>query len=130
MDAAMVTMRLVDEVWNGGRTELLDELFAPEFVHDGHTDVPASLAEWQRRQAGFWSGTRYEVLRLVADGTDAALHWRATAVHSGEWAGIPATGRTVSWRGAHFLTVHDGRITALHATAGLHEVHAQLTAAG
>lgn len=117
-----VIRRLVDEVWNGGRTEVLDELFAEPFDHDGRSDTVGSLRDWQSFHDHSWSGTRYEIVNLISEGDTVAMRWKVTARHTGPWLDIPATGREVSWGGAHFFTLADGKIVAMNAVAGLHAI--------
>ena len=100
MSAERVVRELVERVWNGGRLDELDRFFADPFDH-----------------AATWADIRYEIVSLVSDGAQVALRWQATARHVGAWGPVAPTGATISWAGAHFLTVQDGRIVAMWAVA-------------
>lgn len=55
-----------------------------------------------------------EVDELGGEGDTAMIHYRMIVVHSGEFVGIPATGRTIEWEEvavARFAP--DGKITDL-----------------
>jgi predicted ester cyclase len=50
------------------------------------------------------------VERLVSDGDHVAVHFRMRGTHTGEFMGIPATGRTID---VHGITIHrfrDGKL--------------------
>jgi len=47
----------------------------------------------------------------VVEGNRAAVVWQATGTHSGVFMHIPPTGRTVTVRGATYLTIEGGQIT-------------------
>ncbi len=120
MEASETLIRdLVESVWNGRAFDRLPDFFAATFDHGGRTDTPDGLHAWHLADAQTWSGTRYEVVDLVASGERVALHWRATAEHSGQWGPVPPTGKTIAWDGVHFFTVRDSRIVAMWATADM-----------
>ena len=49
---------------------------------------------------------------VIGDGPAAAARWTMRLRHSGDGAGVPATGKTISVTGMTFVHVADGRITA------------------
>lgn len=51
---------------------------------------------------------RVEVLDVVAGQDRAAVRYRETATHSSTYAGVPASGRVVSWDGVAIYRAHDG----------------------
>jgi predicted ester cyclase len=106
-------------IWNDGRVEQLARCLAPVVDHDGRSETLEEMAEWHRREHEVWAGTTHEIVALVSDGSSVAVRWRATATHVGTWGPVPATGRTVSWDGVHFLTVSDRRVTSLWAMADM-----------
>src|SRR5262245_55028314 len=56
-------------------------------------------------------GNVHKVLNFVRQGSQVVVEWMFTAVHKGEFSGIPATGRTVSVPGCAVYTVEGGWIT-------------------
>ena len=115
--AATAVRRLIDEVWNGGRLDLLADLYADPFDHDGRPGSVEELLEWHRADAVTWADTRYDIVRVVSDGEQVAVRWRASARQIGPWGPVQATGRTVTWQGAHFFRVDGGRIVAVVSVA-------------
>jgi predicted ester cyclase len=117
-DPALATVRrLISDVWNDGRLDLLPELYADAFDHDGGRGSIDELVEWHRSDAETWADTRYEVVQEVSDGERVAVHWIASARHIGPWGPVPPTGTTISWPGVHFFRVADGRISEVVALA-------------
>ena len=55
-------------------------------------------------------GIRFVVEDQVAEGEKVATRWTATARHTGEFAGIPATGKRYSLKAINIHRVVDGQI--------------------
>jgi steroid delta-isomerase-like uncharacterized protein len=47
---------------------------------------------------------------VVAEGDRVAARWTATGTHSGEFAGLPATGRAVRWGGIDIYRLVGGKV--------------------
>lgn len=112
MTAEQTVRDLIDRVWNGGDTGSLERFYADPFDHGGTPGTIAGLRQWHASEAATWADTRYEVVSLVSDGEQVAVRWRATARQVGPWGPTPATGRTITWDGAHFFVVRADRIVA------------------
>lgn len=119
MSAEQIVRDLVERVWNQGNLDELEEFFAPSFDHGGRPDDVAGLRAWHEDDARTWARARYQIMGLVSQEDRVALRWRATAVHVGQWGPVPATGKTISWDGVHFFTVHNGQIVAVWAMADM-----------
>jgi predicted ester cyclase len=85
MDAKATVRRLMDEVVNGGREELIDELFTPE------------RADWARDWFGSFRRSfpdlQMELVELVAEADTVVGRFACSATHLGDWRGHPPTGR-------------------------------------
>ncbi|MGQ0576933.1 MAG: ester cyclase [Pseudonocardia sp.] len=57
-----------------------------------------------------FTGTRFELHDLVAEGDTVVKRFTFTATHTGEFAGIPATGVTVRVPGMSVYRLRDGQI--------------------
>ncbi len=106
--------RLFDEVWNGGRLELLEELIAAGYVEhspapDQAAGAPGVAARIGSLRAAF-PDLRFVVEELVGEGAIVAAryHWQGT--HRGSFLGIPPTGRRVAVRGMDFYRLAAGRL--------------------
>jgi predicted ester cyclase len=106
-----VVRRMFEDVINLGKLELIDDLFDPDFhshTSDGVMDRDAFRAFVQGWRAGF-TGLHCEVSDLVAEGDKVAWAIQATGVHTGDFNGIPATGRSVDFGSLNIATFRDGR---------------------
>jgi predicted ester cyclase len=80
-----VVHRLVDEVLNGGRLEVIDELYTPELA-------PAAR-RWMAPFRASFPDMRMEVVELIAEGDMVVGRFTCSATHLGEWLGHAPTGR-------------------------------------
>lgn len=95
--------RLVGEVVNEGRTEVIDELFAPAMA--------ASAGDWFGAFRSSFPDVHMEILELVAEGERVMGRFHCSATHSGEWRGHAPTGRRFeNVDEVYFFRVEDGRI--------------------
>ncbi|HKC50459.1 MAG TPA: ester cyclase [Myxococcota bacterium] len=74
-----------------------------------------------------FSDLRIEVEDQIVEGDRVVERHRAVAIHAGEFMGISATGREVSWTGNHIYRIADGRIAEAWSEVSLYELIAQLT---
>lgn len=99
-----VIRRMIDEVMNASRLEVLDELYTP------------GLAEAARRwiapfQASF-PDMQMEIVDLVAEGDTVVGRFRCSGTHLGVWRGHAPTGRRFTRIDeVGIFRIHDGRIT-------------------
>ncbi len=103
-DEKRVARRVIEEAFNDGRLETVDELVSPTFV--GHD---AALAEPTRGAAGLKQviagyRTAFPDLRITieeqfAAGGHVATRWKAHGTNEGELWGIPATGHEATVTG-------------------------------
>lgn len=80
-----VVRRLVDEVLNGGRLEVIDELYAPELA-------PAAR-RWIAPFRDSFPDVHMEVVELIAEGDTVVGRFTCSATHLGPWLGHAPTGR-------------------------------------
>lgn len=80
-----VVRRLVDEVMNDGRLEILDEIYAPALAKSARSWI----APFQRS----FPDMRMEIVELIAEGDTVVGRFRCSGTHTGEWRGHPATGK-------------------------------------
>jgi steroid delta-isomerase-like uncharacterized protein len=117
MENAEVVRRLVDEAVNSDRVDLLGEFVRPDIaVHPGTVGAaPATtgieeLATAFRRFHSVFPDLQVVLNDVVAEGDRVAARWTATGTHSAEFAGLPATGRAVTWGGIDIYRLVDGKI--------------------
>lgn len=109
-DNAALIRRIFDEVVNEGRIDRVDDLFHPEFTTettDGTLDREGFKDFVRGWRAGF-PDLRCEVGDLVEEGDRVAWSVRATGSHTGEFMGIPPTGRPIEFLSLNVGEVRDG----------------------
>jgi predicted ester cyclase len=99
-----VVRRLVDDVMNARRLDVLDELYDPRL---------ATVARrWVEPFLGSFTDVRMRVVELVAEGETVVGRFACSGTHSGTWLGYPPTGRRFTdVAEVYFFRVVDGRIT-------------------
>lgn len=107
-----ILRRAIDEGWNKGNLEVIDELFAPDFV-----EHQAGIAPGREGVKGSIRALRtaFPDLHLVPEdsATDGDIVWvrlAGTATHRGPFLGVPATGRSIRVDVIDVARVVDGRI--------------------
>jgi steroid delta-isomerase-like uncharacterized protein len=109
--------RLVDVCINRVAPDRLGEFVAPSVVVHAATPGEAAVAVGLEELAGVLRCTRgafpdlhVTVEDTVARGDRVVLRWTARGTHDAEWAGIPATGRRVTYGGIDLYRFEAGRI--------------------
>ncbi len=120
-----IAQRIYDDVWSRGDVQAAKEIFAPNFKRVGPEGSPSTSSVDELLEAFVlpsraafpdWSST---VIDMVAEGDVVSVRSPNRATHRGEFAGIPATGRTISFPAVDFLRISDGKI---HEVFGLYDV--------
>jgi steroid delta-isomerase-like uncharacterized protein len=109
-----VAMRVFDEIFNQGKFQVADEIYAVDFRNHGlhqsvdlKTDQDAVHAEKKA-----FPDLRMSVQEMVAEGDKVAVLWTFSGTHTGSgYEGLPPTGTPVELRGITIWRIVDGRIT-------------------
>lgn len=115
MPTATFAQRWFEEVWNKGREDAIDEMRAPTarsfglFQPDAVHSVD-SFKEEHRRFTSAFSNINIRVDDEVTQGDKTAVRWTCTATHTGDGLGIAPTGKTVTFPGASFFYLQDGKL--------------------
>lgn len=96
--------RYLEEAWNKGNVDVLDELFTPDLTARLKPLIGAF-------RAGFpdWNCV---IDDFVVEGDKVVNRWTGKATHTGNFFGIPATGKSVTVEGITIQQIADGRIVA------------------
>ena len=124
--------RFVEEFKNNANHDIVDELFTTDFVH--HLKDPGLPPGregikllGQSIMAGF-PDVQSTVEDLLADGNNVIERTTARATHTGEFNGIPATGKQVTWTEIHIYHLQGGKIKELWSEIDLLGLLVQLGA--
>jgi steroid delta-isomerase-like uncharacterized protein len=109
-----VVRRVVDEMWNRGDQEAVEELIAPDMVEHGAFGSGTGGREDARdtvsRMRSAFPDLVLAAEDLIAEGDSVALHWTGRGTHEGEFLGVPPTGAAITARGLDLYRVVDGQV--------------------
>jgi len=126
-----VVRRFIDEVFVAGRMDAVDELVAPDFVpHSwpGTGPGPAELKRAMKRVFAGLSDVSMAIEDMIAEDDRVAVRLTAHAVHTGEFMGMPASGKAYTIPEIHIFRIRDGRIAEHWGQADLLGMMRQLGA--
>jgi steroid delta-isomerase-like uncharacterized protein len=110
-----ITRRFLEEIFAGGNLELVDELFAPNFVlHD--PSVPQevrgieAMKQYITMYRTAYPDTHFTIEDQIAEGDRMVTRWTGQGTHQGELMGIPPTGTGVTVTGIEIDRIAGGRI--------------------
>jgi steroid delta-isomerase-like uncharacterized protein len=107
-----IARRIFEEVFTQGKLEVVDELYAPDFVNHGlRRDV--GLQEDREAARGWRSAfpnLEMKVERLVAEEDLVSVLWTAHGTNTGTGMRLSATGKSIEVRGVTVWRIVDGRI--------------------
>jgi steroid delta-isomerase-like uncharacterized protein len=127
-----VARRVFEEIFNQGKFEVADEIYAPDFVNHGmHRD--ASLQEdqaavhWEKQEL---PDLKMTVGPMVAEGDLVSVVWILHGTNTVPVGLMPATGTKIEVRGITIWRIVDGRIreewTAFDTLTVLRQIVGQL----
>ena len=116
-DNASLVRRWFQEVWNSGRAEAIDEMFAEEGVAHGLTDEsgaelrgPAHFRVFHRQFREAFPDIEVVVEDTVSEGDKVAARCSVRARHQGDTLGFAATNRPVEFDGITIVRIRDDKI--------------------
>jgi predicted ester cyclase len=106
--------RQFDELWNGAKWDIADELFAPDYVnHDPYNPDQGTGPEGFTQRVRAYRSVLHEfdlrVVRQLAEGDLVETLWSLAGIHGGPLEGVAPTGRAVYVEGQLLSRIVDGR---------------------
>lgn len=110
--------RWFEEVWNKGREEAIDEMFAGDGVAYGLTDEmcapflrgPSGFKPFFRNFRGAFPDIKVIVEDTIVEGDKVAARCTLRATHAGDSLGFAATQKPMDITGIAIVRVRDGKI--------------------
>ena len=107
--------RFFDEVVNRGDLDVVDELFAPEYVnrntHPGQTPGPEGVKALVRNIRAAFPDIRETVEDMISSGDRVALRLTMSGTHTGTpFRGVQPSGKRVEVTGMGIVRVAGGKI--------------------
>ncbi|MGW4770539.1 ester cyclase [Nocardia sp. NPDC004278] len=112
---ADLVARFYRDIATDGRDELIEEVFAPDFVVHSRPGGPARagieqvLASLETLRSGF-ADLRFDIEDVVSAGDRVAARWTLHGRHVGALFGVPASGREITQSGMVFYHTREGRL--------------------
>ncbi len=107
--------RLYHSIWNERRME-----FIPQVIADTHAITDPTVAggavgpsAYRRQVERFLTGLpdlHFEVDDTITEKDKLVVYWTITGTHRGEFLGVPATNKKVSFSGITINQIRDGKI--------------------
>jgi predicted ester cyclase len=98
-----VVRRLIEEVINAGRLDVIDELYTPAMA--------PGARRWIAPFRESFPDVQMEIVELIAEDETVVGRFRCSATHLGPWRGQPPTGRRFERVDEVYIyRVRDGRI--------------------
>jgi steroid delta-isomerase-like uncharacterized protein len=109
-----IARRLLEEAFNSGNLDVVDELVAPEFVnHDAALPEPTTGIEATKANiTGYrnaFPDLRLTIEQQVAEGEFVTTRWSARGTHQGDLMGMAATGKQATVTGITLDRIVEGR---------------------
>ena len=107
--------RFMDEVYNKGNLEFIDEVVASNYVvHDPNSPEGVSGGvEGAKQFVGMYRSAfpdiQMTVEDLIAEGDKVVTRWKARGTHQGELMGIPPSGNQVAVTGISIDRIEGGK---------------------
>lgn len=105
----------MEDGFNKADMSVVYDSFVDSYQRHGHgvasmANLEEHVADLGARHAAF-DNARFEIHTLMAEGDTVAVRYTFHGTHSGDYMGIPATGREIARASAAFFTVVDGKVT-------------------
>lgn len=117
--AKQLVHRLVGEVMNDGRLEVIDEIYSPTLAR--------SARRWIEPFLRSFSDVDMRVVQLIEEADVVVGRFTCSGTHSGPWQGHPPTGRRFERVAeVYFFRISGGRVVAAWGIEDTHDRLRQL----
>jgi len=108
-------LRLMDAIWNERKLGVLDEIVANDYVrHDpafpGEVRGPGGFKQYVMAMCTPFPDAQISIEDVIAEGEHMALRWTFHGKHSGDFMGIPATGKEITLTGLSIIRIRGDKI--------------------
>ena len=109
--------REYDEVWNQGKLDVMDELYATDIVchMPGSPDIQGIDGIKQIANMFYiaFPDMQYMIEDMIGEGEKVAVRWTLTGIHKGALMGIPPTGKQVTSKGGSIIRFTGGKVVEI-----------------
>ena len=104
----VLARRIVEEMWNTGNIQVVDEVYAPEFG-GGH----AAMKQFVSANLAAFPDLEITIQDQIAENDLVATRYVMRATHQGEFANIPPTGKSFPSTGIEIHRFAGGKLVEL-----------------
>jgi steroid delta-isomerase-like uncharacterized protein len=109
-----VARRTLEEVWNQGKIELAEELYAPGYISNDPNNPGVRGPEGLRRLVAAYRAAfpdlQFTIEEQIAEGDLVATRWTVRGTQRGAMMGLPPTGKSVTVAGMAISRISGGQI--------------------
>lgn len=111
-----IVRRFVDEIWNTGNHDVVDEIIAVDAVR--HNTEINGIEAFKQNLTAFrtsFPDVHLVIEDLVAEGDEVAVRVTGRGTHKGELWGVAPTGKLATWTAIGIFRITDGKIVEMWA---------------
>lgn len=109
-----IIRRVVEEIWNQGNLDLMDELFADNYKNTDPANPQshdlASLKIWAAMIRNAFPDFHVAIEDMIAEQDRVAKRFIVHGTHQGDFFGIPASGKMIAMTGITCYRLQAGKI--------------------
>jgi steroid delta-isomerase-like uncharacterized protein len=108
-----IVLRHWEEIVSKGRLDLIDEIFAPDFVaHEADQDIrgPEGVRQFILMLRAAFPDLHITVEDVLAEGDKVVQRWSGHGSHQGELMGLPPSGKRFSVTGITISRFEGGKV--------------------
>jgi len=129
-DNQQVVRRFFD-AFNLKDEKIMDEVISSDYFDYGHQPPgrgPSGAKDDYREFVGGFKDARFEIDDLIVADDRVVARWTCSGTHTGDFIGIPATGKKVTVLGISMYRLRDGKIVETRNSADVLGMLVQLGA--
>jgi predicted ester cyclase len=127
-----IVRRLFDRLWQNQDLSIIDEYIAADYVdHNALPGLPPGRDGFKavsNMLASAFTDPEVTIEDQIAEGDVVVSRWSSTSTNSGEFMGVPATGKQVSIKGIDIARIKGGQVVESWSQADMMGLMQQLGA--
>jgi steroid delta-isomerase-like uncharacterized protein len=111
-DNKAIVRSYIDQVWTKHNLTAIDEYIAPDYLQHARNTPPGrdGVKAFFGMMNGAFSDVTYSIGEMIAEGDKVAWTWVIQGKHTGNFQGMPATGKTATITGMSLIRFVDGKL--------------------
>jgi steroid delta-isomerase-like uncharacterized protein len=105
-----IVKRWNEEIWNRRNVDIIDDLADASYVNRVDNSDREGYKRFAAAVLAAFSEGGISVDDVIAEGDKVAIRWTMHSIHTGEYTGIPPTGRSVTISGMSIYRIADGKV--------------------